>query len=180
MSHVAISRTRPTFGALDAVEEGLRHYPGDARLAIQLINELEPRLHDPVVRDRFKALVTSAALRPDLGVTARFVEAVIRYYDGQFSEVRSAFREIREMTVRRATTRVRVAFKQPDGSPIVRLGTVRSWGQQRLLREHETGVQVPLDNSLAWERLGRPATASYQLGFSLAGPRAIIVAAATP
>lgn len=172
---VCLMRMGETERALGAIQEGLTHYPGDRRLSGLFLELVEAHLHSPSLRERCKALLSSGrlAVEPDLGVS--FVEAVIKYYDDQYSATRYAFESIRERASYRASTRVRVLLRDENGNTVLKHGTVVVAGQRRWIRERDSGLRVAIDDPGALEKLGHPTEVTYELGFAFAGPRAQII-----
>jgi tetratricopeptide (TPR) repeat protein len=157
------------------ITAGLAAFPGDDRLIGALVHSMEEKLHDPVVRQACEELI-DAWLHGPLPVGIAFVRAVLLFYEGNFARARQEFSDLRSSLGRRAPTRIRVFYSDVNGAPKCLQGPLRLNTENRLqVMDPGTGYWVPVDNRALWHHSGKPAEAQFQLGFSLAGFRALMV-----
>ncbi len=158
------------------IEEGLDVYPGDIGLTGLLLEKLELRMHDPNVRQRCATLLSDERVLNARETQTRFLRAVTDYYESHFQRSREGFRQLRERLRRAAPTRIRIYLSDEEGIPRnVRMLITRAAGGQLWGRDIETGYRMPVGNARKWEELGKPEGARCEVGFSLAGPRCVIL-----
>lgn len=158
------------------IEEGLGVYPGDIGLTGLLLERLESRIYDPEVRRRCSALLADERIRRERETQARFLQAVAEHYESQFQRSREEFRQLRERLRRTAPTKIRISLCDESGrTREVRMMIARASAGRLMATDMETGNPMPVGNARKWEDLGRPRGAFCEVGFSLAGPRCIVV-----
>ena len=174
---VCLFELEHSHAAIDVIREGLTSFPGDDRLISALVSSMEPKLYDPSVRQACEELIYHRKITPANAGTV-FVRNVLYYYEGNFARARHGFSELRAGLGRRAPTRIRIFYSDPQGSPVsLRCSVRRSSGARLEAKDRLTGYWLPIDNAEQWRRSGQPAEAEFHLGFSLAGFRAVIVTA---
>jgi tetratricopeptide (TPR) repeat protein len=158
------------------LEEGLEVYPGDVGLMGLLLDVLESRMHRSEVRTRCTSLLSDPRLRDGRPTQAMFVQNVIDYYESRFEQCREGFKRLRERNRRPLPTKVRV-FACDENGVRSRMRALVSRGPAALLmaKDVETGMRMRVMNSRRWQRLGEPATATCEVGFSLDGPRCVVL-----
>lgn len=161
--------------AFEALARGLEVFPGDSRLINLTLELFERDFHRARVRDRIRPLLEGK--RIDAGnVRGVFLRAVLLFYDNQFARSRHVFDQIRQMMNRQASTKIRLLLSDAADKPEDRRGAVKTAYKGKIfVVDQQSGERIPLDNRERWAELGQPAGVLFNLGFSLAGTRAVVV-----
>jgi hypothetical protein len=162
--------------AFSAVERGLDRFPGDRRLVSLILELLGKRFYDPINRDKCRVWLKDDRLVEEVGVLASFLQAVLDYYDNQFERSRDGFFRLRQSLRRLAPTKIKIYLADTKGKPEERSAPCHRGSKGRIFaKDPQTGESLPIDNIAKWESLGQPSMVVYNVGFSLAGPRARVL-----
>lgn len=172
VSRFELGQTRE---AVDAIHAGLEAFPADGKLLGTLMAAMEPHLHQADVRRTCLSILRGRQVPPNIEIQVTFVQGIVSFYEGSFGEAWGAFSKIRQCLQRKAATRMRHFLRNESGEVATLRGPVRRGTEEKFQVQHaDTGYWLPIDNEGTWRRLGEPKTVEYQLGFSLAGPRATV------
>jgi len=173
---VCLSKLDKVEEALSVIEKGIKLFPGDTRLIYLTLDLLEDLIYDPKSRELAITVIEKYKEIDKANIRVLFVKGVVHIYNTQYTIAKSIFREIRQQLGFRASTRIRVVWSDPDGNAMKRTGVFshKKYGKY-WIKDIETGMRLPMDNHVQWEKLGSPNSVTFNVGFSFPGPRAIIL-----